>query len=141
MRTINEARVKMGKRPIEVRWVETNKGDDEHPIIRSRLVAMEIRTAGQDAIFAPTPPLESLRMILSLASTSIPSQGWFPNWNPDSEERTQVMMVDISRAYFNAKTSEEDPTYVALPREMGDHPGMCGLLRRHMYSTRRAADR
>ena len=49
-------------------------------------------------------------------------------------------MIDISRAYFNAKTSEEDPTYVDLPHEMGDHPGMCGLLRRHIYGARRAAD-
>ena len=43
MRSINEARMKMGRRPISVRWVETNKGDDEHPNIRSRLVAREIR--------------------------------------------------------------------------------------------------
>ena len=49
-------------------------------------------------------------------------------------------MIDISRVYCNAKTSEEDPTYVALPREVGHHPGMCGLLRCHMYGTRRAAD-
>ena len=48
-------------------------------------------------------------------------------------------MIDISRAYFNAKTDEEDPTYVELPSEMGAAPGMCGLLRRHMYGTRRAA--
>ena len=34
-RTVNEARAKMGRRPISVRWVETNKGDDEHPNIRS----------------------------------------------------------------------------------------------------------
>ena len=53
------------------------------------------------------------------------------NWQSNSH---------ISRAYFNANTSDDDPTYVALPREMGDHPGMCGLLRRHMYGTRRAAD-
>jgi hypothetical protein len=71
MRTINEARMKMGRRPISVRWVETNKGDDEHPNIRSRLVAREIRAPGQDAIFAPTRPLESLRMILAMASTAL----------------------------------------------------------------------
>ena len=63
----------MGRPPISVRWVETNKGDDQTPNIRSRLVAREIRTAGQDAIFAPTPPLESLRMILSMATTKFAS--------------------------------------------------------------------
>ena len=69
IRSVNEARAKMGRSPISVRWVEVNKGDDQTPNIRSRLVAREIRTAGQDAIFAPTPPLESLRMILSMATT------------------------------------------------------------------------
>lgn len=70
-RPISEARRKMGRGPISVRWVETNKGDDHEPNIRSRLVAGEICTAGQDAIFAPTPPLESLRMVFRHATTDI----------------------------------------------------------------------
>ena len=140
MRTINEARRKMGRRPISVRWVETNKGDDEHPNIRSRLVACEIRTPGQDAIYAPTPPLESLRMILSMASTAFRGQEWTPDWTPDSEQRTQILMIDISRAYFNAKTSDDDPIYVELPPEMVSPPDTCTLLKRHMYGTRRAAE-
>ena len=49
-------------------------------------------------------------------------------------------MVDISRAYFNAKTSDDDPIYVDLPAEAEAPEGMCALLRRHMYGTRRAAD-
>ena len=55
LRIIDEARMRMGRSPISVRWVEVNKGDDHNPNIRSRLVAGEIRTAGQDAIVAPTP--------------------------------------------------------------------------------------
>ena len=39
IKNVNEARAKMGRRPISVRWVETNKGDDENPNMRSRLVA------------------------------------------------------------------------------------------------------
>ena len=97
LRPINEARTRMGRRPISVRWVETNKGDDDHPNIRSRLVAREIRMAGEEAIFAPTPPLESLRMILSMASTAMSGNKWQPNWSPDSEDHTQIMLVDISR--------------------------------------------
>ena len=69
MHSVQEARAKMGKPPIIVRWLEVNKGDDENPNYRSRLVAREIRMAGEDAIFAPTPPLESLRMVLSYAVT------------------------------------------------------------------------
>ena len=129
----------MGRSPISVRWVETNKGDDTNPNIRSRLVAREIRTAGQDAIFAPTSPLESLRMVLSYASTDIDGVVKHVR-DPLDEKRTQILLVDILRAYFNAKTSEDDPVYVELPPDLNAPPGMCGLLRRHMYGTRRAAE-
>ena len=55
--------------PIAVRWVNVYKGDDENPNYRSRLFAREIRRKGADPLFAPTPPLESLRAVLSLAAT------------------------------------------------------------------------
>ena len=83
VRTVNEARTTMGRARISVRWVEVNKGDDQTPNIRSRLVAREIRTAGQDAIFAQTPPLESLRMVLSMATTKFEGgKGHQPCWVP-----------------------------------------------------------
>ena len=97
----------MGRSPISVRWVEVNKGDDLNPNIRNRLVAREIHTAGQDAIFAPTPPLESLRMVLSMATTKFEGgKGLQPCWDPTSENRTQLLIIDINRAYLNAKTDE-----------------------------------
>ena len=57
-----------------------------------------------------------------------------------SERRTQISAVDISRAYFNASTDEDNPTYVMLPKEDPEHGEKCGLLRKHMYGTRAAAD-
>ena len=56
-RPIAEARRVTGKPPISVRWVAVNKGDNTCPTVRSRLVARQIRQAGEDAIFAPTPPI------------------------------------------------------------------------------------
>ena len=52
------------------------------------------------------------------------------------------MVLDISRAYFNAKKDEGvDPTSVELPAEDPDRvDGMCGPLRVHMYGTIAAAD-
>jgi hypothetical protein len=35
---------------------------------------------------------------------------------------------------------EDDPVYVELPPEIDAPPGMCALLKRHMYRTRRAAE-
>ena len=58
-----------GKLPITVKWVDVNKGDDDEPNYRSRLVAREIKRRGEESIFAPTPPLEALRVILSLLAT------------------------------------------------------------------------
>ena len=102
IRKVNEARQRTGRPPISVRWVEVNKGDDLNPKIRSRLVAREIRMPGEDAIFAPTPPLESLRMVLSHASTQFPNE---PKkiWDGADPNRQMVYFMDISRAYFNAR--------------------------------------
>ena len=52
----------------------------------------------------------------------------------------QRSLIDISRAYFNAKTDAASPTYVSLPQEDEDHQEKCGLLLRHMYGTRAPAD-
>ena len=135
----SEAKKRTGKPPITVRWVHTNKGDDVHPNMRARLVAREMRNAGDDAIFAPTPPLETLRTVLSLAVTQLPGQKPLCR-DPNSERRVPISLVDISRAYLNAKIDQKYPTFVALPPE---HPefgnGLCGRLLRHMYGTRHAA--
>ena len=141
LRPWEEAYKKTGRPPITVKWIDVNKGDDEHPNYRSRLVAREIRLPGEDPLFAPTPPLEALRTVLSLAVTDfvgVPKHDRRAN----SEMRTQISVIDISRAYFNAvRDPEGDPTYVALPREdPGYDQGLCGLLRVHMYGTRAAAD-
>ena len=116
-----------------------NKGDSENPKIRSRLVAREIRGPGQEACFAPTPPLKSLRIVLSCAVSDIGGQAQ-KSWSPKSESRMQLFLLDISRAYFNAKTDPNKPTYVQLPDEVGAPPGACALLRKHMYGTQKAAE-
>ena len=133
LRAVKEAWTKTGRPPITV------GGDDENPKIRSRLVACEIRMAGTDSIFAPTPPLESLRMVLSYAVTDLPDEPRKIR-DPRSPDRTQVLLIDISRAYFKALTSEDEPTYVELPPEAGVPTNTFALLKKHMYGTRRAAE-
>ena len=132
LRPINERRRITGKPPVTVRWVDVNKGDDLNPNMRSRLVARQIRQAGDEAVFAPTPPLEALRSIISMAATDLPGKTLHVR-NPESERRTQLSAIDISRAYVNASTDGSDLTYVMLPPE---HPGsqrdMCGLLMKHI---------
>jgi len=134
-----EAIAKIWERATSVRWIDTNKGDEETPNYRSRLVAREIRKHGENPIFAPTPPLESFRTVLSLAATDMEGQKKHVR-DPSSELRTQISFIDISRAYFCAATDPADPTYVELPREDPDHGVKVGLLLKHMYGTRKAAD-
>ncbi len=141
----SHARAKSGRPPISVRWVDVNKGDDMHPNYRSRLVARQIKALDQSgqSFFAPAPPLEALRTVLSLAATSIGKHR--PNWDPESPKRTQISLVDVKRAYFNAEVDPRDPpTFVELPKEDDDHALMCAQLLRHVWnanSGRRLAGR
>ena len=128
---ISQAVHSSGRPPITVRWVDVNKGDDACPDIRSRLVARQIRGANEDPMFAPTPPLEALRTILSYAATDL--EGQAPKCrDPNSPNRIQISLIDISRAYFNAKCDPAKPTYVALPTEDSQYQSTCGLLLKHM---------
>ena len=58
-----------GKKPIGVRWVDVNKGDKVNPDYRSRLVAKEINRKKREDLFAATPPLETVKMLFSMAVT------------------------------------------------------------------------
>ncbi len=135
------ARSRSGRSPISVRWVDVNKGDEQNPNYRSRLVARQLKAHDHsgNTYFAPAPPLEALRTVISLAMTRIGDHR--PDWNPASPTRTQLSFIDVSRAYFNAKIDpDEPPTFVCLPNEEPDSQDMCAQLMRHMYGTRMAAD-
>ena len=137
----NVAKTTSGKSPISVGWVDTNKGDELNPNYRWRLLARQMKAhdhSGQ-SFFAPAPPLEAFRTVLSLAMTAI--DGHQPDWDPESPDRTQISLIDVRRAYFNAVIDKRDkPTFVCLPHEDPDHVELCGQLLRHMYGTRGAAD-
>ena len=102
---------------IKTRWIDTDKGDDENPNYRSRLVGREINTDERPDLFAATPPLESLRYIISKCAS---------NRRPGS--RYCILSSDIKRAYFYAKATR--PVYIVIPvedRQPGDE-GMVGKL-------------
>ena len=119
--------------------MDVNKGDDEDPNYRSRLVAKDFTRKGDSSIFASTPPLEALRTILMMATTTLL---WAPKWVcVEGPHRVQISFIDISRAYFHARVEDENPLYVDLPPEDEDFgKDFCGRLNVHMYGTRPAAD-
>ena len=59
-----EARVRTGRNPVGLKWIDTNKGSAEAPRYRSRLVCTEVRHKVVEPIISATPPLETLRVLL-----------------------------------------------------------------------------
>ena len=112
---------KTGKPPIRGRWGDINKGDDQGKVYRSRYVAMEIRKlhggSDREGLFAAMPPLEALKLILSLTVSRPDQQGAHPH---------KLMFIDISKAYLHADVINEN-LFVELPQEM-NQVGRCGRL-------------
>ena len=71
------------------------------------------RVAGQ-SFFASAPPLGAFGTVLSMAMSRIGSH--VPDWNPLSAKRTQISLVDIKRAYFNAEISQKELAHQADDR-------------------------
>ena len=120
-----------GKAPIGCRWIDINKGDDEHPEYRSRLVAKEINRSPSDEMFAATPPLEAKKMLFSMAMTEF-AHGRARNF----QGVQKLLFVDVKRAYVYAPARRA--VYASLPDEE-PMPGFCAKLNVSMYGTRDAA--
>ena len=120
-----------GKPPIGTRWVDINKGDNVHPEYRSRVVAQEINVEKREDLFAATPPLESMKLLLSLAVTE--GIGYQKG---KKKQGKKLDFIDIRRAYYHAPARRE--VFVKLPP--GDEEeGMCGELIKSPPGTRDAA--
>ena len=126
---------KFGKVPITIKWVDRNKGDNERPNYRSRLVCREIKRAHnaehipEYASFSAMPPLEALKILLSLMVTLKVSKR--------NRKPLKVRLIDISRAHFYGQAQRE--VFVTLP-EGDQEEGKVGLLLKSMYGTRDAAN-
>ena len=113
---------------ISIKWVITNKGTEENPIAKARLVAREFNTGDKRGeLFAGTPGLMVMRTVISRAMTR----------REDGEKRS-IMLADVKTAflYGNARRS----LYVELPPEdpLAASGRYVGKLERAMYGTRDA---
>jgi len=119
---------------IKVRWVEVDKGEPGAPEIRSRLVAREFKFLNptMSNVFAGTPPLEALRILLCKVTTIARDRfGTVLN--------LKMLVLDVSRAHFHPVCQRT--IFMELPAEDGGGPGCdhVAILRRTMYGTRDAA--
>ncbi len=63
---IEECWKNTGRAPVGVKWVDTNKGDEENPEYRRRLAAKENKKDKRGDLFAATPHSEAKKMLFSL---------------------------------------------------------------------------
>ena len=117
---------------IKTRWIDINKGDDENPVYRSRLVGKEFNDGQMDGLFAATPPLEALRFLVHEAATV----------RSDEELGSKVIMInDVARAFFEAPATRN--ICIEIPKEDLSEADVrhdkVGHLRMSLYGTRDAA--
>ena len=130
---IEECWRRTGRPPIGTRWVDTNKGSEDFPDVRCRLVARDFkekRDKEREDLFAATPPVEAERMALSRAATK--------SWRKDGVRRIRkVMFIDAKKAHLNPPCDTD--VYIYLPAEANAPEGMCGKLVHWLYGCRPAA--
>ena len=115
-----------GRPPIKTGWAETNKGTPEKPNVRCRWVAKDFKREPRPDLYAPMPPIEALRLVLSNAATGC-------------RKKKAIAVVDVRRAYYYAPSKRR--VFVELPQEdwqPGDED-RCGLLRVSLPGNRDSA--
>ena len=148
VRPVAECWAATGRAPIGGRWVDHNKGDEQSPNVRSRWVAKDIARWKDDAMFAATPPLEAVRLLLSdLATRRRAHAGHSGNvhehigMSAGERRRTgqrKALFIDVRKAHLHAFANRD--IYVVLPPEVAE-PGKCAKLVRNLYGTRGAPAR
>ena len=128
-----------GWKIVKSRWIDINKGDDKNPNYRSRMVGKEFNDSVVDGLFAATPPLEALRLLLSWAAT-LPAAPSGSGVRKRGSGKS-ILIADVSRAFFEAPAKRD--LCVELPEEAleGEETTMStvGKLLASLYGTRDAS--
>ena len=126
-----------GVRPLQVRWVDVNKGDRSSYKVRSRIVGKELKSKTKEALlahelFSATPPWETVKALFSLLVTDLPVA-------MTGGEPLVMGVYDISRAHFMPAVERE--IYIELPDEdkLDGDGDVVGKLKRNMYGCRDAS--
>ena len=96
-RPIEECWERIGKKPVGIRWVIVNKGDDVNPNYRARLVAKKLKVDERLDLCAATPPLEAKKLFFTRAATA----------RGKNANEYKLIFIHIKRAYFYAPETRE----------------------------------
>ena len=113
-----EARAQTGRNPAPNGSIPT-RAPLSSPRHRSRLVCTEVRHKGVEQVFSATPPLEALRVLISVARQEDVHQVADPQL---------ISIADVSRAHVNADAVRN--VNVRLPEEDSEskEAGICGKI-------------
>ena len=113
--------LRRGIKIIQTRWIDIDKGDQDRPNYRSRLVGKEFNVDRQMGLFAATPPLEALKLLTSDAAGTIK---W---WDADLSEQPLSMVVTWhpqdeaeDRKLTHLALSPEGSEYLLVSTAAGD---------------------
>lgn len=111
---------------MHVRWVDADKAREGEPLdVRSCCVVKQFNTGDREDIFAATPSLEAVKVLLAL--TALSNRGRAPT--------RRLMVLDVVRAFLYAAIKDE--VYIELPDEArsdSDGDVIC-FLQRAMHGT------
>lgn len=101
--------MRRGANIIGFRWVQTNKGTDADPKIRSRCVCQELGYGSQtiEEMFAPTPPLVAMNW----------GTGWSESCDSTSSARSSTERANARSTSSSRRTTrgrKEDGTWDRL---------------------------
>ena len=133
--TVAEARAQTGRNTVGLKWTDTNKNSTEFPRHRSRLVCTEVRHKGVEQVFSAAPPLEALRVLISISRQEDV---------PQVADPLLISIADVSKAQFNAdavrnvhvRLPEEDSTMCRTLDAATVERALCTGLRRRRILTR-----
>ena len=107
-----ECMAKTGKQHLSTRWIDTDKSHGQGVMkVRSRFVARDFKKRGErdrEDLFCATPPLEILRVLVSLLVTKSPM---------DRGRFRKMMFIDVKKAHLVPVCNED--VYIELPAEAG----------------------
>ena len=126
---VSRANMEAGAIKLSAKWVVTNKGTEENPKPKARLVAREFvsDSIDRDTLFSGTPGLPVARTLISKAATS-----------RSSRRKRKIMLMDVTAAFLYGWC--ERPLYMDIPLEdpASQDPTKIAKLVRSLYGTRDA---
>ena len=102
---------------ISTRWLDVDKGDQQRPNHRARLLGRELELKDKRLdFFVATPPLETLRMLCSMCAS-----------NQRRSRPYKLLGIDVKRQYCYAPACRESYIEIPMDWEPGDEDKVAKL--------------